>query len=45
MPATFYWQRRNAGARRSRTAHWLLTDKKSPWRRLDWGIAPDQLAS
>jgi Protein of unknown function (DUF1266) len=26
-------------------AHWLLTDKKSPWRRLDWGIAPDQLAS
>jgi len=26
-------------------AHWLLTDRKSPWRRLDWGIEPDQLAS
>ena len=22
-------------------ASWLLTDKKSPWRRLDWGMPLD----
>jgi hypothetical protein len=25
-------------------ASWLLTDKKSPWRRLDWGMPLDQTA-
>jgi Protein of unknown function (DUF1266) len=23
-------------------AHWLLTDRRSPWRRLDWGIEPER---
>lgn len=23
-------------------AHWLLTDRRSPWRRLDWGTEPER---
>jgi hypothetical protein len=23
-------------------AHWLLTDRRSPWRHLDWGAEPER---
>jgi hypothetical protein len=38
-----YWGEGEALQKRfDAAAHWLLTDRRSPWRRLDWGTEPER---